>query len=375
MSGVYIHIPFCKSRCAYCGFYSTTLSSLAGEYVSALCREASMRRGYLGGDVNTVYLGGGTPSQLPLNELRRLLLHIDKAYCVDAGAEVTVECNPDDVTPSLAETLAAAGVNRVSMGAQTFSDSRLRFLQRRHSAAETGKAVDVLRGAGIGNISIDLMFGFPDETLPEWESDISAALALDVEHISAYSLMYEEGTRLSRMLDDGLVSEVDEEVSRSMYERLIDRLAAAGYEHYEISNFARPGFRSRHNSSYWHGVPYIGLGAAAHSYNLVSRQWNVSDVRGYIKAISGGSVPCEVEALDEPTRYNDLITTALRTSDGLFLDGLQRGFGSRYVDYCLAQAARYIEQGLLEVAPGRRLRLTRSGLFVSDMVMSDLVKV
>lgn len=334
-----------------------------------------MRRGYLDGNVETVYLGGGTPSQLPQNELCRLLLYINKEYNVATNAEITVECNPDDVTLSLAEALVSVGVNRVSMGAQTFSDSRLRFIRRRHSAAEIGVAVDTLRRAGVGNISLDLMFGFPDETLTEWERDINSALALGVEHISAYSLMYEEGTPLRQMLDSGLVCEVDEEVSRNMYERLIDCLTAAEYEHYEISNFARQGFRSRHNSSYWHAEPYIGLGAAAHSYNLVSRQWNVSDVRGYINAINTGSDPCEKETLDEPTRYNDMITTALRTSDGLSLDGIQHDFGHQYLEYCLAQAARYIKQGLLEITSDHCLRLTRGGLFVSDMVMSDLMKV
>lgn len=334
-----------------------------------------MRKDYLTEPVETVYLGGGTPSQLPQNELRRLLTYIYKVYSVTDNAEITVECNPDDVTPQLAGCLKNIGVNRVSMGAQTFSDDRLRFIHRRHNACEVDTAVKVLRGAGIRNISVDLMFGFPNETLKEWEDDIEHALRLNVEHISAYSLMYEDGTPLGRMLRDGKVKEVDEEASLAMYNRLIDRLTAAGYEHYEISNFALPGFKSRHNSSYWQQKPYLGLGAAAHSYDLVSRQWNVSDVKQYISEISKGSIPCECESLDKQTRYNDLITTAMRTSAGLSLTHLKAEFGSAFHDYCQDIAHRYISQGLLEITPNDCLRLTRKGLFVSDMVMSDLMKV
>lgn len=345
------------------------------EYVSAVCHEASLRRDYIKGTVQTVYLGGGTPSQLPQEELRRLLLYVNKVYPVADNAEVTVECNPDDVTPSLAEALVSVGINRVSMGAQTFSDARLRFIHRRHSATETAAAVNILRNAGVSNISLDLMFGFPGETLTEWDKDIDAVLALNVEHISAYSLMYEEGTALRRMLDSEQVKEIDEEVSLGMYERLIDRLTAAGYEHYEISNFARPGFHSRHNSGYWHAEPYLGLGAAAHSYNLTSRQWNVSDVQGYIRSINGGTIPCEIEILNKQTRYNDLITTALRTSIGLSLEDLKQDYGSNFLDYCISQSDKNIRLGLLEITPNKHLRLTRKGLFLSDSVMSDLVMI
>jgi len=375
MSGIYIHIPFCKSRCVYCGFYSTTLRGLAGSYVSALCREAELRRGYLKEPVSTVYLGGGTPSLLPLGELRRLLSYIINVYGIAPDAEVTMECNPDDVTAEFAESLSRLPVNRVSMGAQTFSDSRLRFLRRRHGSADIGAAVRLLRSAGIGNVSVDLMFGFPGETVAEWEDDVLRAVSLGAEHISAYCLTYEEGTPLFRMLQRGLVKEVSEDVSAAMYGRLIDILEAAGYEHYEISNFAKPGFRSRHNSGYWRQTPYLGLGAAAHSYDLGSRQWNVSDVRRYISSVSRGELPSEREELDEPTRYNDLIVTALRTSGGVSLELLESQFGAAVRDYCMAQAGRYVDGGLLALTPDSRLRLTRKGLFVSDMIMADLMKV
>lgn len=375
MAGLYIHIPFCKSRCIYCGFYSTTQSSLVSSYVSALCREAELRQNYVKEPIETIYLGGGTPSQIPYNELKKLFVCIYKIFNVDTNAEITIECNPDDVTPDFVENLKTLPINRVSMGAQTFSDCRLRFLHRRHTAAEVDSAVKVLREFGINNISIDLMFGFPKESLTDWNCDLEHALRLNVEHISAYSLMYEEGTTLFKMLENGFIKEVDENVSLAMYDLLINCLTNVGYEHYEISNFARPGFRSRHNSNYWNQTPYIGLGAAAHSYNLISRQWNVSDVCQYIQGICDGSLPFERENLDVRTRYNDLITTALRTSDGLNLDGILNDFGKDYYSYCIDQSQCYLTQELVKITKENHLCLTRKGLFISDMVMSNLMRV
>ena len=361
MTGIYIHIPFCKSRCIYCGFYSTTGLELRQRYVDAVYREWQLRQGELRAPLDTIYIGGGTPSQLTTDQLRLLLSALPHA-----ASETTIEVNPDDVTDALAATLSHLPVNRVSMGVQTFDDQRLRFLHRRHTAAQVPQAIQRLRDAGIQNISIDLMYGFPDETLDDWRRDIKAALALEVEHISAYCLMIEEGTPLYQMG----VAAADEETERAMYELLTDKLTAAGYEHYEISNFARPGYRSRHNSSYWHDVPYIGLGAAAHSYDGNSRSWNVSDIHQYIEAIEHGKLPSERELLDGNTRYNDRITVALRTSDGLDLASLSEQH--RY--YCLKEAQYFIDDGLLRM-DDNHLVLTRKGLFVSDMVMSGLMLV
>ena len=369
MAGVYVHVPFCKSRCVYCGFFSTTRLALRQRYVDAVCREWTLRRQELREPVRTLYIGGGTPSQLEPEQLRQLF-----GVLADSTLEeVTIECNPDDVTETFAREFASMPVNRVSMGAQTFSDERLRFLHRRHTAAQVVEAVGRLRKAGIGNISIDLMYGFPEETIDEWHDDISAALALGVEHLSAYALMYEEGTPLYEMLERGEVEEADEELSRRMYYDLKDRLAAAGYEHYEISNFARKGFRSKHNSSYWNGTPYVGLGAGAHSFDGRRRSWNIDDVEGYVEELrSWGDEEvrrwAEGEVLDEVSRYNELVMTALRTREGLdlsVLTGEQRG-------YCLRMAKRFVDGGLLAMED-RRLRLTRDGLFVSDMIMRELM--
>lgn len=374
MAGLYIHIPFCKSRCIYCGFYSTTDMAFRQRYVDALCKEMIFRgeRSEERGErIETVYLGGGTPSQLTAEQLQQLFDGILKVYDVAPDAEMTMECNPDDVTDQFAAMLSQLPVNRVSMGAQTFDDKRLRFLHRRHQASQVGEAVKRLRNVGIDNISIDLMYGFPGETLDEWKHDIDAALALDVEHLSAYCLMIEEGTPLYRMMHKEKTSSLcDEELERQMYEMLIDRLTAAGFEHYELSNFARPGRRSRHNSSYWQDVPYVGLGAAAHSYDGQRRSWNVSDIRRYMEGIEQGLPVSEGEELDADTHYNDRITVALRTCEGLPLDELSE----RHRNYLLKAATRYLKDGLLQLTDNH-LRLTRRGLFVSDMVMADLMLV
>lgn len=374
MAGIYIHIPFCKSRCIYCGFYSTTLLDLRKKYINAVCREMELRKNYIREPFSTIYLGGGTPSLLDEAELTKLFLYINNVYDVDRNAEITMECNPDDITPEFTNMLSRLPINRVSMGAQTFADSRLRLLHRRHNSDEVKHAVKLLREAGIKNISIDLMFGFPDESLSQWKEDISAALALNVEHISAYSLMYEEDTPLWKMLDTGKVKEIDEELSLTMFKELVCQLTDAGYEHYEISNFARPGYRSRHNSNYWHQVPYIGLGAAAHSFDLNSRQWNVADLKLYIEEINNGIIPMEREELDNDTTFNDIITTALRTSDGIDLNAMETRLGKKYRNTLISAAGKHIEQGLLEIRHDR-LRLTSEGIFISDMVMSDLMIV
>lgn len=374
MAGIYIHIPFCKSRCIYCGFYSTTLLDLRKKYINAVCREMELRKNYIREPFSTIYLGGGTPSLLDEAELTKLFLYINNVYDVDRNAEITMECNPDDITPKFTNMLSRLPINRVSMGAQTFADSRLRLLHRRHNSDEVKHAVKLLREAGIKNISIDLMFGFPDESLSQWKEDISAALALNVEHISAYSLMYEEDTPLWKMLDTGKVKEIDEELSLTMFKELVCQLTDAGYEHYEISNFARLGYRSRHNSSYWHQVPYIGLGAAAHSFDLNSRQWNVADLKLYIEEINNGIIPMEREELDNDTTFNDIITTALRTSDGIDLNAMETHLGKRYRNTLISAAGKHLEQGLLEIRHDR-LRLTSEGIFISDMVMSDLMIV
>ncbi len=372
MTGLYIHIPFCASRCVYCGFYSTTLPALRDAYVDALCQELTLRAEELPADeaITTIYLGGGTPSQLTTDQLDRLFSYIYKVYR-SQPVEVTMECNPDDITPAFADWIAQSPIDRISMGAQTFSDDRLRLLRRRHTAAEVRRATTLLRQAGIRNISIDLMFGFPGETLTDWEQDIDEALRLGVEHISAYSLMYEEGTTLHRWLSEGRIQEIDDDLSLRMYDCLVDRLTAAGYRHYEISNFALPQRESRHNSSYWRDVPYMGLGASAHSFDGRQRSWNVADIETYIAAIGRGERPCTVEALDLDTHYEDVVLTSLRTAEGIDLAKIRRDFGSQRLDFLLAAADQDLRQGYL-VREDDHLRLTRRGIYLSDGITARL---
>lgn len=379
MAGLYVHIPFCATRCSYCGFYSTTKLDLQDRYVDSLCREIALRKEYLSSYstdskaantiIRTIYIGGGTPSQLSRYSLEKLFHAID-TYLECSPEEVTMEVNPDDVTNDLAETISALHINRVSMGAQTFDDNRLKFLNRRHKSFQVERAIDILHEHGVGNISIDLMFGFPSQTCDSWKEDVRRAISLDIQHISAYSLMYEEGTRLYRMLKENMISEIDEEVSLNMYNELINILCDAGYEHYEISNFAKNGYRALHNSSYWHDIPYLGIGAAAHSYNIKSRQWNVSDINKYIESISHDTVPFTFESIDADTHYNDIVTTELRTSEGIDLSRLD----DKYVQYIVKQAARHVADKTIDINDGH-LKLTREGLYISDMIMSDLMKV
>lgn len=373
MAGLYIHIPFCASRCIYCGFYSTTRLDLRQQYVDALIRElVEVGKSKMLDSISTVYLGGGTPSQLTIPQLRQLFDAIYIYNKVESGAEVTIEMNPDDVSVPYADTLRQLGINRVSMGAQTFDDERLRWLNRRHTVAQVGQAVTILRAAGIRNISIDLMYGFPDETIDDFVRDIDEAIKLDVEHISAYCLMIEEGTELYRRYGDKRVREYDdskEETERKMYELLIDKLTAAGYEHYEISNFARPGFRSRHNSSYWTGVPYIGLGAAAHSFDGHLRSWNVSDIRQYIAAVNRDERLNEEEELSATDFYNERVMLGLRTCEGVDLSALS----DDERNYCIQEAQPFLSDDIL-LLTDNRLVLTRKGLFVSDYVISSLMQ-
>lgn len=379
MAGLYVHIPFCATRCSYCGFYSTTKLDLQDRYLDSLCREIALRKEYLSSYstdskaantiIRTIYIGGGTPSQLSRYSLEKLFHAID-TYLECSPEEVTMEVNPDDVTNDLAETISALHINRVSMGAQTFDDNRLKFLNRRHKSFQVERAIDILHEHGVGNISIDLMFGFPGQTCDSWKEDVRRAISLDIQHISAYSLVYEEGTKLYRMLKENMIKEIDEEVSLNMYNELINILCDAGYEHYEISNFAKKGYRAQHNSSYWHDIPYLGIGAAAHSYNIKSRQWNVSDINKYIESISHDTVPFTFESIDADTHYNDIVTTELRTSEGIDLSRLD----DKYMQYIVKQAARHVADKTVDINDGH-LKLTREGLYISDMIMSDLMKV
>ena len=375
MAGIYIHIPFCKQRCNYCAFYSTTLYNIKEEYVNALCKELLMRKDYVAGDViSTIYFGGGTPSTLTIEQLERVCSTIYSTYPIAENPEVTIECNPDDLTPEYLERLKELPFNRISMGVQSFNNIQLKRLGRRHTAEGAHLAVANARAAGYNNISIDLMFALPDSTLLKWQHDLESAIALKPDHLSAYNLMYEEGTPLYRALQRGDFNELGEDENVKQFGMLIEAMKGAGYRHYEISNFALPGKESRHNSSYWNDTPYIGCGAAAHSYNGTSREWNIADIKTYIEGINGEKRNFEIEHLTEEERYNDTILTRLRTADGIPLTWMKDKFSNKLNAYMLRAAEKEIALGNLKETNGH-LSLTEKGIFISDAVIRELIYV
>lgn len=375
MAGIYIHIPFCKRRCIYCDFFSTTASEKKNEYIKAVCKEIAERKDYLENEkINTIYFGGGTPSQLEKNDFTDIFKTIYENYCVNPQAEITIETNPDDLTEEYVRMLSTLPFNRLSMGIQTFNDDILSLLKRRHNAQQAIDAFKRCRNAGFTNISIDLMYGLPGESIETWNSDLDTAISLMPEHISAYHLIYEEGTVLYKLKEENKVSEADEELSNKLFETLISRLKESGYEHYEISNFCRPGMYSKHNSSYWTGIKYLGCGPSAHSYNGRSRQWNISSLEEYIKGINCSTDISEIEELDIYTRYNDFVITTIRTTCGMPLNKLKAEFGNKLYEYCLKMAHPHINQGTLEIK-NDTLKLTPNGIFISDGIMSDMLWV
>ena len=375
VAGIYIHIPFCKRRCNYCAFYSSTLYNTQEKYVDALCREIVERKEYLNEEtIETIYFGGGTPSTLTITQLQRICSTVYATYRISENPEVTIECNPDDLTEEFLSVLHTMPFNRISMGIQSFNDIQLKRLGRRHNAEKARQAVKNAREAGFSNISIDLMFALPGSTAEEWQNDLESAIELKPDHISAYNLMYEEGTPLYRALQRGDFRELSEEENVKQFEMLIENIKKAGYRHYEISNFAMPGKESRHNSSYWNDTPYLGCGAAAHSYNGTSRQWNIADIKEYIKGIENGEHNCEIEHLSEEERYNDTILTRLRTADGIPLEWMKERFSARLNAYMLRAAGKEIALGNLKEENGH-LSLTEKGIFISDAVIRELIYV
>ena len=376
MAGIYIHIPFCKQRCRYCSFFSSTHEEKKSAYIDALCMELMQRKGYVEHPrIDTIYFGGGTPSALSREDFEKIFRTIHEHYRVYTDAEITLEANPDDLTPEYTTMLRALPFNRLSMGIQSFDDRLLKLLGRRHDTQRAIEAFGNARAAGFSNISIDLMFALPGSTTSSWQHDIESALALKPEHISAYNLTYEEGTSLYRAMQSGSIAPLSEEENLEQFGMLIEQLPQAGYRHYEISNFALPGRESRHNSSYWHDIPYIGCGAAAHSYDGNNRQWNIADIDLYIKGITSGEPQCEIEILSEEEKYNDAILTRLRTADGLPLDWFKEKFSEKLYRHMVTTIEKHMQRGTLTSGDNGNIRLAREGIFISDAIMRDLIYI
>lgn len=378
MPGIYLHIPFCKQACYYCNFhFSTSLGQKEG-LLNALLRELELRRDYLGDvPVQTLYLGGGTPSLLEAVELDRLFEHIYRLYRVTPDAEVTLEANPDDLTEAKIEALRQTPVNRLSIGIQSFSDADLQFMNRAHNSGEAQRCIEMALNAGFHDLSLDLIYGTPGMSDQQWAYNIETVLGFDVPHLSCYCLTVEPQTALDHFVKKGKARPVDDAQAARQLEYLMQRLAAAGYEHYEISNFAKPGRYSRHNTSYWTGEPYLGIGPSAHSFNGVSRQWNVANNARYTRALEPESPDWEalfeLETLTPEQRYNEYVMTSLRTQWGCDLARI-RGIGAGFEAYFLSEVSPFLEDGSVWRS-GEVFFLTQKGKFVGDYVASELFLV
>ncbi|MDR1380834.1 MAG: radical SAM family heme chaperone HemW [Tannerella sp.] len=380
MAGLYVHVPFCAKRCIYCDFYSGTNMAYKDGYLSALIHEMEMRRDYLRGEqINTVYFGGGTPSRLNVCDFERVFDAVYRLFSLARKPEITIEVNPDDLSDEYVLSLTKMPFNRISVGVQSFSDEDLRLLNRRHTAAEAVNAIHRCKDAGYDNISIDLMYGLPGQTVDGWADNIGKAVALDIPHISAYNLTYEEGTLIDGKRKRGEIQPAEDELCESFFYLLTDRLADADFIHYEISNFAKrspsypDGRISVHNSSYWNGTHYMGIGPSAHSCDGDTRSWNVSSVTEYVDAINEkAEIPHEMEYLDERTKYNDFVITRLRTIRGISLDELRTAFGEERERHFLKKSEPFISSKKLKVE-GENVKVTRDGFFISDSIMRELI--
>ena len=375
MAGLYIHIPFCKTRCAYCDFYTQTQLLYKDVYIQAVVRELEIRKDYVDGEViESIYWGGGTPSLLQPTDFELVFNAINRFYTLSPNPEITLEANPDDMTQAYVAALRQLPFNRISMGVQSFHAHDLRLLNRRHTAQQAFDAVTRCQNIGYTNLSIDLIYGLPGQTLQLWEANLRKALRFQIPHLSAYCLSYEEGTNLHQQIQHGTIVPVCEETNIRLFDMLVDTLEAAGYVHYEISNFCKHGCFSRHNTAYWTDRKYIGIGPAAHSYNHASRQWNVASLTDYIEGIAKGVSNIEKEIIDERTRYNDYIMTRLRTMWGIQLSTFLEMFGSERYTYLLEQARSFIETGLMK-KDEENLKITRKGRLVSDGIIRDLIAI
>jgi len=373
MAGIYIHIPFCKKLCYYCDFYHIISSDDNSVFIDALLKEISLRHLYLENEtISTIYFGGGTPSVLSITELGRILDHINKLFRVEETCETTIELNPDDVNREYLAGLKKLNINRISLGVQSWRDSDLKMLNRRHDSAQAGRALKEIFMEGFENVTIDLIYGIPGMSTQEWASNLDFTFSFDIKHFSAYHLTFEPGTVFGKMLEKGYINEIDEEESNALFNILIEKAESAGFIHYEISNFGKDGYLSIHNSNYWKQVSYLGLGPSAHSFNGFSRQWNIRNLKGYIKAINNGKPFFEKEELDTKTRFNEYIMTSLRTMWGIDLDYIERTFEKEGYDYIVNLAVKFKDYGLVKYDKNS-LVLTNQGKMISDNIISEFM--
>ncbi len=374
MAGIYIHVPYCRKLCHYCDFHRSLYTGDAVVFLNAVAREIDLREDYLDNEtIDTIYFGGGTPSVLKINELNFITEKIQQKFNVTDSAEITLEANPDDLDASYIYGLKHNTViNRLSIGIQSFNDAELKLMNRRHNAPQARQSVREAKKAGFTNISIDLIYGIPGMTAEGWTKNLSQAMDLGITHISAYHLTFEPGTVFYEYLNEGKLIAPSEEQSLSQYEKLINMTQKNKFIHYEISNFAREGYLSRHNANYWKQKKYMGLGPSAHSYNIVSRQWNVADNKKYIDSINKGITCARKEILNKKTRFNDYLLTSLRTMWGIDMEYISGAFGPEYSDYLEAGIIKFLSAATM-IRNKSILTLTDKGKFISDYIISELI--
>lgn len=375
MAGIYIHIPFCKKKCHYCDFHFSTNTDLKSQMIDALIQEIELQKNYASNEmIETIYFGGGTPSLLQQEELFKLLNTIVKFHKIIPKPEITLEANPDDIYPSKLYQWKQAGINRLSIGVQSFFQEHLQWMNRAHSSLQSFNAITQSQDAGFNNISIDLIYGFPGFSDEQWQKNLDNAVKFDIKHISPYCLTVEEKTALHHFVKKGKVAAPSEDQGARQFEYMTNFLIQSGFEHYEISNFAKPGFYSKHNSNYWKGKKYIGIGPSAHSFNGNTRRWNIKNNAEYIRRVNSNLQWFEHEELNLNTRYNEYVMTSLRTHWGCDLDYIKEHFGIEYLDYLLKHSQSFLESGKL-IRAENKLILSSQGKLLADKIASDLFSV
>ena len=372
MAGIYLHIPFCTQKCHYCNFFSLASKKNTAAFVSAICNEIVLQKDYLQNEsISTIYFGGGTPSLLNNSDLKNIFENVFSTFKIEENAEITLEANPDDLKIDKIRELSDSPINRLSIGIQSFFDDDLQFLNRSHSSDQASEAIFNAHKQGLSNISIDLIYGIPTLTDKKWKENIKIAIDSGVQHISAYSLTVEANTAFDLFIKKGRIKAPEEEQAARQFEILMDTMNNQGFIHYEISNFCKEGFFSRHNSNYWKQQKYLGLGPSAHSFDLDSRQWNVANLQQYIQSINAGNIPFEKEILTASQKYNEYIMTGLRTIWGVNLKEVKLKFGEEFLSYLNKNSQKYIADKTMELKENA-LILTEKGKFLADGIASDL---
>ncbi len=373
MAGIYIHIPFCKSKCSYCNFYSSIKSNAIDEFVPLLIMEMNQRKDYLTDkQINTIYFGGGTPSILGAEHYNIILENIYKLYTILPNVEITLEANPDDLNIHILSELYNLGINRLSIGVQSFNNNDLIKINRRHTSEKALETINIAQKVGYKNISIDLIYGLPNQTIEDWEKNIKIATQLPIQHLSIYGLSYELNTPLWRKLQKGNITATSDEEMNEMYRIVVEECYKKKFYQYEISNFAKEGFQSKHNSSYWNMTTYLGLGPSAHSFNGNERQWNVASLTQYKNAINKHQPYFEKERLTQKDKINECIMLSLRKTEGLSLNKIEQKFGLKVKEHIINSANKYIINNNLHQKENK-LSLTFQGILISNQIMADLM--